>query len=67
MTAEELFQHVLEENFPIDWGWIEHIKRTYTTKEKMDWCRNNIEYCAPSGTSKNMIGRASTKLYYYLF
>lgn len=67
MTAYELFALTVDENEPIDYSWIRHIDRTYTDKDKRYFCRECVANCAPSGTSKNMIGRAATELYYYLF
>ena len=68
MTSDELCNRTIEENRPIDWGWINHVKRTYTEKEKLEFCRENIEYaCNTKGCSKQLIGRAASKLKDYLF
>ena len=66
ITATELADWTYSENRPIDWNWIRHIKRTYSSKELMDWARDNVAVFAPTGTSKQLIGRAARILLTYL-
>lgn len=62
MTSDELFSKTIEANLPLDAAWLRTIKRTSTEKELLAWARENVEYCAPKGASKQLIGRAATKL-----
>lgn len=67
MTAYELLERVIDNNSPIDWKWIAYMQRTYSQKELIDWCRQNVEIHTPKDASKWIIGRAANMLYYKLF
>ena len=66
LTAIELADWAYSENCPIDWDWIRHIQRTYSSRELMDWARNNVMIVASKDTSKQLIGRAAHILLTYL-
>lgn len=65
MTATELANIVYEENCPIDWHRIEYINQKYSSKEKLEWARDNVEPFA-DGCSKHIITRAAKILLSYL-
>lgn len=66
INATYLATMVYEENCPIDWGKISYIQRTYSRKDKIQFCRNSIEPFA-DGCSKHLITRAANILYYMIF
>lgn len=67
ITADELANLTYENNMPIDRKWLAHIERTYTDKELFLFCRACVEVEAPSGASKQLIGRAANILKGILF
>lgn len=67
MRAVELANITLRENTPIDYGWLNHLRRTYTDNELLDWCKGNVECFAPNNTSKKLITMAAKILMNDLF
>jgi hypothetical protein len=61
-TAEQLAWEIYQDNCPIDWQWIRHLRRTYTSAERLNWARESVEYWAPDGVSKHFITRAANEL-----
>lgn len=51
MTARELAEKVIDENRPFDYGWLRHIRKTYSKKELHEWGVDNVECFAPKGAS----------------
>lgn len=66
LTATELADWAYSENCLIDWNWVRYIQRTYSSRELMDWARDNVMMVAPRDTSKQLIGRAARILLTYL-
>lgn len=63
MTSRELYNYVMEENIPIDYGWLRYIYHTEGAEGLRDIARSTVEGFAPSGASKQLIGRAVTLVY----
>ena len=61
-TARELAHEVIRENRPFDYGWLRHIRRTYSAKKLHEWGVANIEPFTDGTESKQLIGRAATIL-----
>lgn len=60
--SKKLALEVYNNNLPLDWSWLYHIKRTYTEKEMLEWAKENIEYFAPNNCSRSLITRAGKEL-----
>lgn len=58
---------VYEENCPIDYGWLNYLKRTSTKKELLEWAKGNIESFVDIPISKKMITMAAKELLNILF
>jgi hypothetical protein len=60
--SKKLALDVYNNNLPLDWSWLYHIKRTYTKKQLLEWAKENIEYFAPKDCSRSLITRAGKEL-----
>ena len=65
-TSWELALDIMKENQPIDHKWLEHLKRTSTDEELLEWCKMQVDYFV-SGLSKNKITRTANALKILLF
>ena len=63
MTSRELCNYVIEENSPYDYRWLNYVYRTEGAEGLKDIARSTVEGFAPSGASKQLIGRAVTLVY----
>lgn len=63
MTSYDLAEAVIEQNSPIDRGWVKYQKRSYTEKELKEICKEMCETAAPVNTTKQLIGRAASIVY----
>jgi hypothetical protein len=59
ITAENMAMRAYTENEPIDYKRIDHIKRTLSAKEKLEWAKENVAYWAEPDCSKHKITRAA--------
>lgn len=66
MTVAQLANITIKENTPVDWKRIEYIRRHYSTRQKLDWAKGNVECFADSNCSKHKITRAAKILLLYL-
>jgi len=67
VSAEELFNKVMQENAPVDQSWLNHLRKERTNEELQEWAKDNVEGAAPSNTSKRTINAAAEMLVKRLF
>ena len=67
VSAEELFNKVMQKNTPIDKSWLNQLRKERTNEELQEWAKGNVEGSAPSNTSKRTINAAAEMLVKRLF
>lgn len=67
VSAKELARLTYKENSPIDWNWVNQIKRQSNEKELIRWAAECCFYVAPDNTSKSLLTRAGKELIRLLF
>lgn len=63
----EIAYHVYKKNCPIDYEWLNYLKRTSTKKELLEWAKGNIESFVDIPITKKMITMAAKELLNILF
>jgi hypothetical protein len=62
VTAEELFNQVMEEDTPVDKSWLNQLRRERNDNELLEWAKGNVQDFATSNTPKRTITRAAEML-----
>lgn len=62
MTSRELADLTMKENQPYDYGWIKYVFRKEGYKGLKEIAKTTVDAFAPKDVTKQLIGRAATKV-----